>query len=1082
VPKTPSGFDRLVQIGALLSKRAAETEFLCEIGLDQSSPTPSTESNRLPSLDELMQLLRTFRRRVSERPEVRLALAVAAVNWAYKRAPGEGFRESFSRELLNAHEVYTDKLWEHELGQMIESAFVSHGSLPGPGSGPYRYVSPILEQAGVTEASIPAFAILVHQLEGRVSDYTDSERADPLVLEGVEAIFGNDARLGRFLKSPSGLRFVRETAHLTTWVKGDESWIATAVGYPPGFLPRLLDNLNRLRNGVLPAVALPGGWSPGEQARFHPEPSLRLDPSTGSLVLSFPDAIGVAYSVRVPERIEVSSRALVLGRDVSVNDVFAGKATGAGHASDWLVAGWPPHPEPLAVFDRAGRRLSVEQVLAGKHGRLVHLVGSEEVFGQLSSGYRSRRTVEVTSRQELDLGDGHERPHTCLVDVGLEAVRTKLAQLASLVLPAVAEPTPRGMDPNEQLAISTLESSTWGQYAGAVAGFDDSAQFLLDNWNFASDSRFAVFARMDDGRTVELHPTRLTGGRVGVRFAPSDTLCTGSLHVQPKGRLRIGRQLPPPSKFAVAKGLSVSIPDRLLGADEVANVQVSVPDGSRLVALSPYARVVQNGIELRGSADRLSFEVRRGEARLHLEVPVFRASLDYGGQPGVVVLDQGQLATPPESAAALVLRGCPRSTVRLLVQDPSFSPSVVVGTFNLGEDGAKELDSEALLNTVTEAGVMGGRFLIEAGPHKVATQTWFLDSEWTTSAVLNECVPTGLPESIGTALSAVASIRHGRAVDEVASHVDWPATLRSRIACWFDLRHALEDTGPRDFKSSHSALAALIHRVRRSLADTPDMAVATRLLSEFTAATPAVVLRADGFLLPRWQQTLSHAEAELRQRADGTGALRSWTNGCRTREIIEPRPPNSLLFIGRALAASNGADRVNWSTMLQALQTPDLDLAPPWNEVRDALLVLCLLRRGHVRSAVAHLDRIHVSWLPGLGAQLESLKGLLGKELWQPCSTAVGLDLVSPRVDDALLATALAGGPSDWAAASPSSWMHAWLGWRASVLGGPGVADREAMLRASRASLDSLPSTLERERIAAELAADSLEDWNGQRN
>ncbi|MGD9689145.1 MAG: hypothetical protein AB7K52_00660 [Phycisphaerales bacterium] len=1071
-------FERLVQIGGMLARRATDSEFLCEIGLDQ--PVGSADPRELPSLDELIQLLRAFRRRTDESKEVRLALAVAAVNWAYKRAPGEGFRESFSRALLLPHETYTDKLWEGELGRVIERALVTHGSLSGPGSGPYRYVSPILEQAGVTEAAIPAFAGLLHQLERRVHDYTDAASANPVVLDAVEATFGNDARLGRFLRSPGGLRFVRETAHLTTWVKGDEPWLPTAVGFPPGFLVRLLACLRDLRSGV-ELTRIPVRAQAGDPGGSRPEPNLRLDLSTGKLVLHFPSSDGAEYSISVPKRMNVTAGSLVLGRDLPATEVYAGKTSCRGYESEWLVPGWPPHPEGVALFDESGHRVSVEDVLSSTRGRLVNCVAPATVFDSLSSGFRSIRTAEVTTRREVALGDEQEAAHACVIDTGLKALRVKLAELASVALPTESDQTPAPHGSRDAPSPVPVGTASWAVFSGAVAAFADAAQFQLEGWDAQHAGRFAFVARCVDGRTVELEPRVLGGGRVGVRFRPDESLCAGTLHIEPKGRLRVSRHLPPAQRFVVARGLSVRAPDRLLTAGQAAAIDVLAPHGCQLEILTAGTRLVEKGLESDGDHDRAAFELSRGASRLRLEVPIFRAGLDFGGRGSVLVLDPESLAKPSEGdVAPLLLRGIPHSRVRLLVVDPTLTDPIVVGTFELGETGTNEVDSDALLQAVTDARIMGGRFVIDVGDYQAATQTWFLDSEWATSALVDGVPPTGLPPTISAALAAVESIRQRVDVPEASPQTEWPRTLRLRLASWLDLRHAFEQSEPKPFDSQHSGLARVIHEVRRCVLDVPNIEHATRLLGELTSADAAESLRADGFLLPRWHVVLSQLEAELRRRADGTGVLRAWTTGCRTGEVIEPRPPNSLLFVGRALAGKGSSSSVNWSTVLQSLQTPTLDLAPPWDEVRDALLILCLLRQGHVRKAALHLADVQVTWLAGVRVQLLSLKSLLGNEAWQPASTSVGFDLVSPRPDDALLANALAGGPSDWRAAAPCSWMHAWLGWRASVLGGPGVASREAMLQVGRAALTSLPSSLESERIAAELEADSPENWNAR--
>ena len=199
---------------------------------------------------------------------------VFSVNCAYYAHDG-GFWEYFC-EYLDYESTPPNQAW---LGPKIEDSLVSFGFLDQPRNGPFRWVGPLLEQAGVTLRSMHNFAEILRQASkggwDRLLSLTFYQFRD--IVEGLTP----GTYLGQFLKDDSrtGWKFARDVARsISQHERGLVSWkdLQELPGYRPGFWKELKRHLDI-------ETSKPGLTG----LQRAPLPKLIFDPTTQQVQLAF---------------------------------------------------------------------------------------------------------------------------------------------------------------------------------------------------------------------------------------------------------------------------------------------------------------------------------------------------------------------------------------------------------------------------------------------------------------------------------------------------------------------------------------------------------------------------------------------------------------------------------------------------------------------------------------------------------------------------------------------------------------------------------------------------------------------------
>jgi hypothetical protein len=289
--------------------------------------------------------LRTLSPSVTKGLESRVATAhdhavrvVFSVNCAYYADDG-GFWDYFCK-----HTDYEDTAQNQSwLGQKIEESLLHFGFMDKPGYGSYRWVGPLLAQAGVTLRSMPKFAAIL--LEAADGEWERFPSVTFYSFRYVVDHFGPGSYLGLFLKDDTqvGWRFACDVArsihqletNLISWTE-----LRELPGYRPGFWNELKRHLE-IRTAACPVIRPKGA----------PSPKLVFNDATQQVQLLFAHD-WVERRVYVFDGTVVENPIIPL----STREDFQRSYTvlikdEAGASEECKVPGWTPDgPDPVAIF------------------------------------------------------------------------------------------------------------------------------------------------------------------------------------------------------------------------------------------------------------------------------------------------------------------------------------------------------------------------------------------------------------------------------------------------------------------------------------------------------------------------------------------------------------------------------------------------------------------------------------------------------------------------------------------------------------------------------------------------------------
>ncbi|MCC6490205.1 MAG: hypothetical protein IT364_22160, partial [Candidatus Hydrogenedentes bacterium] len=195
--------------------------------------------------EELADVARKVRRDLFSARQscrTRTCMLVLAINCMYYRHDEQGFWVHFCA-LMDVPNTLQHQSW---LGGILESQLLDFHFLAKPGYGPFRYVTPVREQCGITRTEIPRFAELLSWM----TDWHgwDGIRAmDHAQLAAISSGHLQNGHLARFLSSAQGYAFVRDVArnvsqfqrHILT-----REDLNTLTGYRTGFFAEFLEALS----------------------------------------------------------------------------------------------------------------------------------------------------------------------------------------------------------------------------------------------------------------------------------------------------------------------------------------------------------------------------------------------------------------------------------------------------------------------------------------------------------------------------------------------------------------------------------------------------------------------------------------------------------------------------------------------------------------------------------------------------------------------------------------------------------------------------------------------------------------------
>lgn len=216
-------WERLKRLGRHWRSQFHSIEFLGEIEVEQAT------------IEEICCALSEYLQMATDDEDFRTTLAVTVVNLAYDAE--ENALRSFREHVLIKFRLPVDtEVWEEQIGQpvveLLEKYFREH-----PTFGPYRYVTPILRQAGVPARSTHRFSSLFRELIQQIG----WEFSKPQYNKFIRSRSLPSA-LKEFLSTEIGWRFCLDIArvlcHRQLGLASDE-----ALSRLPGFRGPILEKL-----------------------------------------------------------------------------------------------------------------------------------------------------------------------------------------------------------------------------------------------------------------------------------------------------------------------------------------------------------------------------------------------------------------------------------------------------------------------------------------------------------------------------------------------------------------------------------------------------------------------------------------------------------------------------------------------------------------------------------------------------------------------------------------------------------------------------------------------------------------------
>ena len=289
---------------------------------------------------ELPALAKAIRRDLfSERRSspTNTCLLILAINCMYYHHDEQGFWRHFCR-LLDLDDTPHNQSW---LGRMLESALLTFQFLDGPGHGPYRYVTPLRGQCGITRTEIPSFADLLSWLSERFG-WDGIPALGQAKFSRIVARRLSAGHLSGFLQDAEGYSFVRDVARGVSQFQRrilKQEDLTSLPGYRPGFFAELFDSLGRT-----PEAA-------PETVLGAPLPRLLFLPEYRHVGICFDSAAVLKGQYKIDGQIVRRPHVLCKNPHDYLRPITGERRGRKGDWSAWSINNWDPLSRPVALFD-----------------------------------------------------------------------------------------------------------------------------------------------------------------------------------------------------------------------------------------------------------------------------------------------------------------------------------------------------------------------------------------------------------------------------------------------------------------------------------------------------------------------------------------------------------------------------------------------------------------------------------------------------------------------------------------------------------------------------------------------------------
>lgn len=610
---------------------------------------------------------------------------VLAINCMYYRHDEQGFWSHFCT-LLGVEDNHKNQT---TLGEILESQLLECGFLSERGSGPFRFVTPLREQCGITRSEIPRFAAFLSWLSER-HGWDGVRVLDQRQIERLSFGHIQSGHLARFVRSEHGYRFILDIARTLSQFQRQiltRDELNTLTGYRTGFFKEFFEALGR---------------TPPLSPKLNAGPCLprfMFFPELCQVGLCFDSTAAIRGYFKVDGEVVRQNPRLWKRRDDFRTTIGGTRRNTDGTWSDWSTLGWDPSKSQVAIFHAV-------------KGFVDHASGIEPGEYFILGPYQTPPPDEIRGS---DLG----KVDLPFPELDLDAWRIIVTETSDLSFLGIqSAPKLRSLD---LLQWSNTHSKLPGTFENAAVFSSSVPSITVNRVELFTSNAVALF--VDDGKEVKR--LRVDSGCNTVNLsikAPAQ----GRIWVEPVSRLRefAGRDTLCELQFCLVPECHIQWPHGLYASEEQPEVLLHTlePDltlelegASALDNTKRHWRVDAGITVIQGSLHTAQFSIPVARR-------VFRASLRH---------QDGRLATylpgnHTKTTEQWILTGVPMEKAILVIEDGHSSlPLVDLGNFN--HAGECRLTTMAFRDTITQWTSPVGNLSVDGHERLISTNTLYLD-------------------------------------------------------------------------------------------------------------------------------------------------------------------------------------------------------------------------------------------------------------------------------------------------------------------------------------------------------------------
>lgn len=625
----------------------------------------------------------------------RQCLLILAINCMYYEHDEEGFWVHFCN-LLNMDNNQQRHDW---LGEMFERELLEQELLTQARQGPFRFVSSLREQCGITRQEIPRFAFLLNYLAERygwdgilVLDREDFNRNVASCVPGKY--------LSQFLLDDQGWFFTRDVARSVSQFRRsilDLHALEQLHGYRTGFFHDLFGAMDQKPVQTLKHVTRP------------PLPRLIFLPDFRQVGIAFDQQSINAGTYRVNGDNVRRNPIPLESEDMFEESISGERLNSEGDWEPWSIQGWIPSESPIGLFHM-------------DRGYLNHREGVAPGKYYMIASYQNPppEEVQLNSYGIVDLPfDG----------LDYEAWLVLIDQSANLEFLGVCQ------RPSDCIA----DLISWAEETNRLRGSYDLEKVFIGKLPPVVLSRPELFSLnavgifIDAGQEVRwVKPASMGADRVYLDV-PINT--RGRIWAEPISRMRefAGLNILGELSFCVLPECRITWPDRLYGLGDQPVVIFDAEDNDISFAIENAEPIDNNEREWRVMpGDRLvQGYLRSGNYEVPLAHRVFRADIHKRSEARTPFLVSSDFENP----VSLIVSGIPRTKAELTLTDDKERWRLgELGIFN--EAGEISFSTFAIRDALAGYRFPVGQFAVMDGSSEVRTDTLFVNCnavyEWVT--------------------------------------------------------------------------------------------------------------------------------------------------------------------------------------------------------------------------------------------------------------------------------------------------------------------------------------------------------------